>query len=276
MDRLELMVFNVGQGLSVALVERPEKYVTLIDLGADKGFTPLKSLSLKYSLRPDLLYITHPHADHLADVETALDSRFMPDGIYYQDYDWEDVKEREKPELAYRIDRLQELVSSVPFRQYGGNARVTVWRYTPEKAKSVFGEESYVNNSSLFIVYRWQGFKISIAGDLESDAISAVVGSEKVQESAKGTDILIPPHHGHRNGFPTEWSSKMGRPHVSIISVQERDPNVDSRYGSSDFARGVPYEGVTRYALTTRRDGSILVSMWYDETGKPTWSFSRT
>jgi competence protein ComEC len=274
MDKLELMVFNVGHGLSVALVERPENYVTLIDLGADAGFTPLKSLSLKYKLRPDVLYITHPHADHLADVETALDPDFMPDGIYYQDYDWEDVKERERPELAYRIDRLQELVSSVPLRQYGGNAKVTVWRYTPEKAKSIFGEETYVNNSSLFIVYRWQGFKISVAGDLEGDAMSAIVRSERVQESARSTDILIPSHHGHRNGFPTEWTSKMGRPHVSIISVQERDTNVDSRYASSDFARGVSYKGTTRYALTTRRDGSVLVGMWYDAAGKPTWTFS--
>lgn len=35
MNQLELRVFNVGHGLSVALVERPENYVTLIDLGAE-------------------------------------------------------------------------------------------------------------------------------------------------------------------------------------------------------------------------------------------------
>ncbi len=34
MDKLELVVFNVGHGLSVALIERPENYVTLVDLGA--------------------------------------------------------------------------------------------------------------------------------------------------------------------------------------------------------------------------------------------------
>lgn len=71
MNQLELMVFNVGHGLSVALVERPENYVMLVDLGADSGFTPLKHLSLKLRIKPDVVYITHPHADHLDDVETA-------------------------------------------------------------------------------------------------------------------------------------------------------------------------------------------------------------
>ena len=95
MNKLELIVFNVGHGLSVALVERPENYVTLIDLGAETGFTPLKHLSLKMKLKPDIVYITHPHADHIDDVGTALTKDFRPLGIFYQDYDWEDVKKRE-------------------------------------------------------------------------------------------------------------------------------------------------------------------------------------
>src|SRR5713226_8604649 len=116
MDKLKLMVFNVGHGLSVALVERPENYVTLIDLGAETGFTPLKVLALKLKLKPDVLYITHPHADHLDDVETALEEDFRPLGLFYQDYDWEDVKKREKKELAYKIDDFLKLQRKVPFR----------------------------------------------------------------------------------------------------------------------------------------------------------------
>ena len=39
---LELIVFNVSHGLSVALIERPENYVTLIDLGASDEVSPLE------------------------------------------------------------------------------------------------------------------------------------------------------------------------------------------------------------------------------------------
>src|SRR6266436_116759 len=150
MDKLELMVFNVGHGLSVALVERPSRYVTLVDLGAETGFTPLKHLALKCKLKPDVVYITHPHADHLDDVETALDANFRPLGIHYQDYDWADIKKRERPELAYKIDRFRELAQVVPRTSYAGEANLQYWRFTPDDAKKAFGEASYVNNSSLF------------------------------------------------------------------------------------------------------------------------------
>jgi beta-lactamase superfamily II metal-dependent hydrolase len=273
MNKLELMVFNVGHGLSVALVERPENYVTLVDLGAGSGFTPLKFMSLKLNLRPDVLYITHPHADHLDDVETALDKSFRPLGLHYQVYDWADVKRREKQDLAYKVDRFLDLQRVVPYRRYRGRARMNCWRYTPSKALKYFGDATYVNNSSYFLIYKWRDFKIAIAGDLESDAMKSMIGSEAVREDARGAHILIPAHHGHKNGFPSDWAAKMGRPRVSIISVQSRDLSVDPRYESPDFAKGVKFQGMIRYALTTRLDGSILVTMWYDTNGNPVWMF---
>lgn len=275
MDSLDLRVFNVGQGLSVALTENPEHYVTLFDLGANSGFTPLKHLSLRLKLKPDVVYITHPHADHINDVETALDGSFQPLGINYQSYDWSDVKKREKPELRDKIDKFVELIGKVPFRKYAGAAKLEEFYYTPQQAKDKFGEASYVNNSSVFFVYTWREFKISIAGDLESDGMAAFVAADNVQRAAKSTYILIPPHHGHKNGFPTEWVANMGKPHVSIISVQSRDPNVDPRYSSPDFARGVKWNADpgTCYTLTTRSKGHILVQMSYGQSGNAQWSF---
>jgi len=217
-------------------------------------------------LRPDVLYITHPHADHLDDVETALDKDFRPLGIYYQEYDWEDVKKREKKELAYKVDKFKELIDVVP-------RTLKCWRYTPAVSKKQFGDTTYVNNSSLFVIYTWRDFKISITGDLESDGMQGTLDTKEFCTDAKGTDILIPPHHGHTNGFPTDWVSKVGKPHVSIISVQERDQHVDGRYSKPDFARGVTFGGQTRYRLTTRSDGSIVVEMSYGSDGRAKWSF---
>jgi beta-lactamase superfamily II metal-dependent hydrolase len=274
MNKLELIVFNIGHGLSVALIERPENYVTLIDLGADSGFTPLKYLALRMKLRPDLVCVTHPHADHLDDVETALVENFRPLGIFYQDYDWEDVKRREKKELAYKIDGFGNLIKKVPRKSYGGRAELQCWRYTPARAMQIFGDATYVNNSSFFFIYKWRDFKIAIAGDLESDGMNAMMSGEGFQADAKGTDILIPPHHGHKNGFPRDWVEVIGKPYVSIISVQERDTSVDSRYSSPSFARGVTFGNEKRYSLTTRFDGNIHVTMQYGSDGKPNWSFA--
>jgi beta-lactamase superfamily II metal-dependent hydrolase len=274
MNKLELIVFKVGHGLSVALIERPENYVTLFDLGADSGFTPLKYLALRMKLKPDLLCVTHPHADHIEDVETALMEKFRPLGVLYQDYDWEDVKKREKKELAYKIDKFRDLIETVPRRLYHGRGELQDWHYTPARARQIFGDATYVNNSSFFFIYKWRAFKIAIAGDLESDGMEALINGENFQADAKGTDILIPAHHGHKNGFPTDWVEVIGKPSVSIISAQERDPSVDSRYRSSGFAHGIKFGDDTRYALTTRSDGSIHAEMWYNDQGSPRWTFT--
>jgi hypothetical protein len=65
------------------------------------------------------------------------------------------------------------------------------------------------------------------------------LGAKGFQDVARGTDILIPSHYGHTNGFPTEWVAKIGKPFVNIISVQSRDESVDPGYSSPDFAKGL-------------------------------------
>lgn len=272
---LELILFQVGHGLSVALIEHPHNYVTLIDLGADSGFTPLRYLSLCRKLRPDILYISHPHADHIADVETAFQDHFRPDGIYYQQYDWKDVANREKPECRWLIERYQKLISEIPKRRYNGSGELSEWYYSVDVARQQYGDAAYVNASSLFLIYKWKEFKIAIASDQESSVMDGLLQHDKFVKNAAGTNILIAPHHGHKNGFPAGWPSIVGKPNITLISVQERDPHVHGGYSYPDFATGVKINGQTRYRLTTRVDGNIFVKMWY-EGAKPTWSFELT
>jgi len=275
MDMLELILFRVGHGLSLALIEHPANYVTLVDLGADSGFTPLKYLALIRRLRPDVLYVTHPHADHLADVETALQEHFRPDAIYYHDYDWRDVAAREKPECRWLVTQFQKLIATIPMRRYNGAAELNEWYYPVDIARKHFGDAAYVNASSLFLIYTWKDFKISIASDQESSVAEGYLKTEGFLKEASGTNILIAPHHGHKNGFPCSWPSIIGKPAITLISVQERDPHVHTGYSSAAFASGVPIDGKTRYSLTTRQDGNLFVRMWY-ENSKPVWSFEQS
>ena len=67
MTELELILFNVDHGLSVALIEKPENYLTIIDLGSRSDFSPLSYLLNSRHLRADIMFITHPHADHISD-----------------------------------------------------------------------------------------------------------------------------------------------------------------------------------------------------------------
>ena len=172
------------------------------------------------------------------------------------------------------IREFIELARFTKRRDYYGNASLRYWYWNPEQAKKLFGDSSYVNNSSLFIVYTWQAFKICICSDLETKALENMISEKEPYEEALETDILVAAHHGHSQGYSSKWPEIIGKPYVSLISVQNRDPSTASGYSSSDFARGVPFGGEKRYALTTRRDGTIVVTMWY-ENRKPTWVFKK-
>jgi competence protein ComEC len=274
MDSLELLLFNVDHGLSLALIERPEGYVTLIDLGSNSDLSPIKYLTDNLGLRTDLLFITHPHGDHLSDINNARKEKYYPLSINYQTYDWDDVKKREKKESQHLIDSYRSLIMNVKMKEYYGNAELKYWRYTPEKAKEIFGESKYINNSSLFIIYKWKDFKIAIPGDLESDAMINFCGCKEFVDFAKNCDLLIAPHHGHKEGFCSQWVNTIGKPYMTLISIQERDQNIATSYQSPDFAKGVVFNGATKYTLTTRSYGSIKAVMFYDSENKPAWNFT--
>lgn len=272
MDKLELILFNVGHGLSVALIEHPENYVTVVDLGSDDNLSPLTHLSQQKRLRADLLFITHPHADHLSDVETASYSTHRPDYIYCQDYNWDDVAKREKADLRDKITNYKSLIGSITRGDYRGNAKLSHWCWTPENAAQIFGDNSYVNNSSLFLIYTWNGFKISIAGDHETAAMERLCQHTDFVADAKGTDILITPHHGHSEGYTGMWPTTIGKPYITLTSVQSRDSNLATGYSKDSFAKGLTINGKTKYSLTTRDNGTITVTMWH-ENGEPKWYF---
>jgi len=267
MDRLELIMYNVGHGLAISLIEYPEKYVTQIDLGSG-DFSPLQYLSDTRRLRTDWLYITHPHADHLSDIQKA--QIHYPNNIQFIDYDWDDVERREKPEQRWILHEFYKLARLTSRGDYGGKADLKYYYWGPEKAKRMFGESNYINNSSLFIIYTWGEFKISICGDLETEALEQLISDLKVKNDAKNSDILVASHHGHLKGYTSKWPLILGKPYFTLISVQSRDSYVANGYSSPDFARGILVGGTRRYRFTTR-DGNIVVGMWYEDS-KPRWS----
>ncbi len=276
MNHLELIVFNVGHGLSVAMIEQPERYVTLVDLGSEGPFSPVQSLARDRGLRADVLYLTHPHGDHLNDIAAAFRPEQRPLSVFCQDYDWNDVSARERPQFRHKIEALRHLLNLVPRGEYQGAATMTPWCYPPLQAQQYFGDSDYVNNSSLLLVYQWRHLKVAIAGDQSKAVVDALINCAEFCSSAQGAAILVAPHHGHSAGYTGLWPKHVGKPFVTIVSVQSRDPNIDERYSKPDFAEGIDLEGQKRYSLTTRHDGHILVGMWYDDNGKPRWKFTCT
>lgn len=272
MNCLQLKVFNVGHGLSVMLKELPENYITLFDLGADSKLSPLKYLHDR-GLVADQIYITHPHGDHISEIDKILNTGYRPKGFYIQEYDWDDVASREKEFLREKVRTIKRIKSIIPLGNYSGSASFKFWHYTPNEAIQLFGENKYINNSSIAGIFKWRDFKIAILGDLETDALEYYCKNAQFIYEAQNTNILIAPHHGHNSGFPKLWLQKIGKPNITIASIKESDPHICKEYESSTFNKGVKLNGEQRYCLTTRYDGTITIDMYYQDNS-PIWSFN--
>ena len=103
--------------------------------------------------------------------------------------------------------------------------------------------------------------------------MEALIKYDEFKTAASGTDLLVAPHHGHKEGFTPLWAEKISKPYLTLISVQESDPYIAQGYSSADFAQGITIDGQKRYTLTTRQDGHIKVSMYFDQQNKPIWNF---
>ena len=98
---MKVVVFDVEHGAS-AFIRTPTNYGVLIDCGCTGKFSPALYLVEKElpSIVPwdghslTKLIVTHPHDDHIGDVETVKE-KCPPALLLRQKYDWEDVKTAE-------------------------------------------------------------------------------------------------------------------------------------------------------------------------------------
>src|SRR5579859_8086724 len=106
---LELTVFDVKRGLCVFL-RTPANYGILIDCGCSDLCSPINAinnLALTNWCGCKLSYfiLTHPHSDHLGDIE-LLHSKLRPSIIHRRrDLDWERVKNSNQDNTAFDFYR---------------------------------------------------------------------------------------------------------------------------------------------------------------------------
>ena len=94
-------------------------------------------------------------------------------------------------------------------------------------------------------------------GDLEKTAWLELLKKQDFKNLIKGTSFFIASHHGHSSGYCKEIFENMGKPYFNIVSARKKDESVEPAYSSSNNAKGVQYNGRTRYMLSTRNDGDL-------------------
>ena len=247
---LEMIVFNVERGLCV-FIRTPNNYGILIDCGSSADFSPIDYIKTLPACQnwqgcPLALFIlTHPHSDHISDIEN-LHKNFCPSIIRRQEgLNWEKIRKSNQSNTAFDYYINSVLVPTNPFSPptivypyWGDGMQLYTYALPPNMAEEISSTDSeYANNSSIITILTYKGYCLAITGDILADGMAAILNHfqelrlniiEYESDGMKrgGVDFYICPHHGHKSGFSDKWFFWAGPTKaLNIVSERRKGPN---------------------------------------------------
>lgn len=267
-----MKIWDVELGLSIHIKAPNNRYI-VIDLGRKENFSPLAELRGK-----DVGYmvITHPHKDHIEDIDDISYAR--PDVLWR-------VKDFTRNEL---VSNAQNYYDRQIINQYCDFVESYSRTITPDEspasstpfdgltAEVFYTNEcgkSNINNFSAIIVLNLSNIKIVICGDNESASFNKLMESTYFQNCVKNAHVLIAAHHGRESGYHNDFVSLVN-PLITIVSdTINPDTTASSRYSAK--SKGWKVFDIwgneeNRKCLTTRSDGNIEIE--FGESSNPQYS----
>lgn len=260
--------YDVEHGSCTHVITPNGKHL-LFDIGSKSDKSICQYLKNKYFYyygnRPDVLVISHPHIDHISDLENMYTYSIKPN------YLWRDkrafpiqILSSDQPAIKNIKKRANEMSeeysSSISWEtdpeNADNNGGVIFTRFTPDIYQSDYGD---ANNFSCVTVVEYCGFKIILTGDNPAKKLLEMLKTTSYfAGTVANATILLAPHHGRDNEFCSEFVSIVN-PRVTVFSdkpiVHETQAHSAQKYGNA--TRGVTWNGQHRKVFTTRNDGTI-------------------
>lgn len=198
---LEIHYIDVGQGDST-LIKLNNKSI-LIDSGPNSSETALKKYLKKEKIKTiDILIATHPHEDHIGNMDMIL-NEFKINDVYapyavYSSKDFENFKKK----LIENKKQINILNSNTKI-EFDKNINIEIFSPTKDSYSNIndyspIMKISHLNNSFLF------------TGDAEE------VAEKEVLKNNLNSDVLKVGHHGSASSSSQEFLEKV-TPEISII-----------------------------------------------------------
>ncbi|MDD3481085.1 MAG: MBL fold metallo-hydrolase [Patescibacteria group bacterium] len=198
---------DVGQG-DATLVMLPDDYQVLVDGGPDKSIlTELGDVMPYYDKKIEAVFLSHPHADHLAGLNYVLD-RYQVDTIYLNGIS------SDTPDFEAFLARIKDQKLRTQFVYKGDNLNLNeaevqvIW----PKKETVTSYDA--NDTSLIFYLDFGENSILFTGDASAKV------QEKLKEDLREVDILKVSHHGSGTGTSKELLQAL-RPQYAVISSGE-------------------------------------------------------
>lgn len=269
---LQCIFWDVEHGSATTVVTPNKKYLA-IDLGtgsyenSDATFSPLLHLKNHYNVNQlHTVIISHPHRDHIDDIGNfdALCPLVLTRPKHLNE---DDIRKSNRTSDKEKVDKYLEIhnryTHPVPetndYRIPTNMGGVSIKTFTPTKAAT-----SNINNHSVVTVLSYLGLKVLIPGDNEPVAWKELLEQSAFVDAIEGTDILVAPHHGRDSGFCNELFDKITPRLVIISDGRFCDTSATNRYCQKATGWDVHKRSggtETRYCVTTRKDGVIVVNL---------------
>ena len=262
---LKFLFWDVQHG-SAAFITTPNKRRIVVDLGAgiygsERPFSPVSVLRANGLLDElDLLIITHPHADHIADIDSLS-------GLKVRDLITPPIPEAVLAQTAVNagpeFDTYRNLVASFDYPMPFSFAGSRVHDWDGVKITSFFPncQSSNINDYSAVMLFEYSDTKLLLAGDNEECSWRALLEERSFVKAIRGIDVLVAPHHGRQSGFYPPLFEVI-HPKITIISDGPlQDTSATERYSAvtSGWKVRAGSSSEKRKCVTSRCDGNILV-----------------
>ena len=269
MAEMKMTVWNVEDGNSISL-ELPNGKLAMIDAHATSKFSPVCKLYANGHRNVDWLFVTHPHADHLGDVQTIRDLRMGPTIL---------VRSSEISDELIRKDNANKVVvesylaldkeytrKPEPFEDYKnlentGGVKIEVFVPASRGTQDL-------NDYSRIILITFGNHKILCMGDCTPASVRGLLENNDCATKIQGVDFLVAPHHGHESCYCPELFDHIS-PKLTVVSDDHAEEGVSAVGKYEYWSSGMAFTtsaGVSemRYCLTTRNDGDISIKIGDD------------
>lgn len=260
---MKLEIFDVEHG-QCSLLTGDAGTHALIDAGHNggTGWRPSTMLNARGIRRIDRFFITNYDEDHASDLHNVLSvatigilhrNKSVGTNDLYKLKNIGGVGQGIKA-LCGLFDTHVHPVTHEP--DFGGVSIQTFCNKYPAD----FEDE---NNLSLLVILSWGNLSIAYTGDLETAGWKKLLAHQGVREALRGVNVFMASHHGRLNGYCEEIFTATGmQPAIIVVS----DSGIDYETQKTGplyrkHATGIDYNGQMRRVFTTRRDGTITLSI---------------
>jgi competence protein ComEC len=267
-----VLFHKVGHGQAVH-VFTPDGKVVVIDLGCSADFSPLTWLKEKSKRTTiDMLVITHPHGDHIDEIELVDKLGFTVRQIWRPT--WltpEEIYAANQAEYRAKVETYLQLSArftfAIPETDRVGNPTCTGGASIAVYNSQDCGH-SNINNHSLVSVVQYASGTVVVPGDNESPSWGELLKNPQFCTALQDVDVFLASHHGRESGYCGEVFADGRKPWLFAISDGTAcDTSATSRYSAQ--ARGYKVlkrsddTWSERYAVNTNSDGFVDVELGY-------------